>query len=171
MTPLPLSSARWKELRHAYGAAGDIPALLEQLQDLPEDAPDAEPWFTLWSSLAHQGDVYDASFAAVPHIVAVACSDPANAPASYFHFPAWVEICRAKNGLPVPPDLAESYMAALAKLPELIAAASHKPWDEEFLPVALAALAVAKGQPEIAEAALELSRDTARRFLDWFFSN
>src|SRR5215210_3660781 len=32
---LDLNSARWRELRHAYGAADDIPALIEQLKTDP----------------------------------------------------------------------------------------------------------------------------------------
>jgi hypothetical protein len=64
---------------------------------------DADPWEAIWSALAHQGDVYSASFAAVPHVVAALEQDPAQAGSSYFQFPAWVEICRVKNDLePLP---------------------------------------------------------------------
>lgn len=52
---LPLDSPRWSELTHAYGSASDTPALLRQLASLPRADGDAEPWFSLWSSLAHQG--------------------------------------------------------------------------------------------------------------------
>ncbi|HEX3912895.1 MAG TPA: hypothetical protein VHW71_05265 [Steroidobacteraceae bacterium] len=67
---LPLDSPQWAELSHAYGAAGDIPQLLKQLTNFRRATVDKEPWFSLWSALAHQGDVYSASFAAVPHVVA-----------------------------------------------------------------------------------------------------
>jgi hypothetical protein len=68
---LPLDSPRWSELKHAYGFASDVPGLLSQLVAFPAEATyQDEPWFTLWSSLYHQGDIYPASFAAVPHIVA-----------------------------------------------------------------------------------------------------
>jgi len=66
---LSLESPRWSELTHAYGCASDIPALLRQLMAVSDANADEEPWFTLWSALAHQGDVYSASFAAVPHVV------------------------------------------------------------------------------------------------------
>jgi len=52
---LSLDSDRWSELQHAYGDASNIPALLVQLIDLPSATGDAEPWFSLWSALAHQG--------------------------------------------------------------------------------------------------------------------
>jgi hypothetical protein len=85
---LSLDSSRWGELRHAYGPASDIPPLLQQLQSLPDSTGESEPWFTLWSSLAHQGDVHSASFAAVPHVVDALAAQPSAATATYFHFPA-----------------------------------------------------------------------------------
>jgi len=166
---LSLDDRRWLELRHAYGAAGDIPALLKQLEQLPSSGGDAEPWFTLWGSLAHQGDVYSASFAAVPHVVQALASAPAKADHSYFQFPAWVEICRSRNGVEIPEDLRAAYFDSLAQLPALVAQASSRPWDPNLLACALAAVAAAKGQPAVAEAALELTPEVAREFLQWFF--
>jgi hypothetical protein len=99
---LSLDSDRWAELQHAYGSAADIPALLVELRRLPGSGGEAEPWFTIWSALAHQGDVYSASFAAVPHVIAALAIDPPNADSAYFQFPAWVEICRVRNSAAVP---------------------------------------------------------------------
>lgn len=162
---LSLDDPRWSELQHAYGAATDIPSLLGQLSTLPSTKGDAEPWASLWSSLAHQGDVYSASFAAVPHVIAALETDPLNADWSYFGFPAWVECSRARGNVPIPNDLDLAYRRALSKLPKLVGEASKRPWDEEFLLQALAAIAVAKGQPAIAEAVMELNSETAERFL------
>jgi len=165
---LNLDSPVWSSLRHAYGAASDIPSLLRQLQKLPPSEEDEEPWFTLWSALAHQGDVFDASFAAVPHVVAALAQNPLGAHETYFQFPAWVEVCRSKNGIEVPEILAPSYFDALGRLPSLVAAASLRTWDAGFLACALSAIAAAKGQPEIAEAVLELtSAEAASDFLEW----
>lgn len=58
LNALPLDSARWATLEHAYGKASDLPAMLRQLDALPEAIGNEEPWFSLWSALAHQGDVY-----------------------------------------------------------------------------------------------------------------
>src|SRR4029434_3911202 len=121
---LELDSPRWSELRHAYGAASDIPDLLRQLDTLPAGDGTREPWFSLWSSLAHQGDVYSASFAAVPYVVKALQSAPACADFTYFQLPAWVEICRTKNSVAVPEDLAPAYFGALSQLPTLVAAAA-----------------------------------------------
>lgn len=158
---------RWSELQTAYGSAGNIPDLLRQLVSLPASLGKDEPWFSLWSSLAHQGDVYSASFAAVPHVVRVLSSAPDRADASFFQFPAWVEICRQKANTPVPDDLQHAYFAALAQLPSLVAAAADREWDGSLLACALAAIAAAKGFGTVAEAALELTPEVAPEFMAW----
>lgn len=164
---LSLDSPHWEELQHAYGSASDTPSLLRQLQSLPEAAGESEPWFTLWSSLAHQGDVYPATFAAVPHVVSAIASQPGKASSTYFQFPAWVEICRQHQGMSVPADLEPAYFAALSQLPALAAAAASRPWDGDMVACVLAAIAVVKGNATVAEAALELSPDGAASYLQW----
>jgi hypothetical protein len=165
---LALDSSRWSELQHAYGPATDIPQLLRQLATLPESEGQKEPWFSLWSALAHQGDVYSASFAAVPHIVSALSSAPQRASFVYFQFPAWVEICRQKAGISVPPDLDLAYRSALEQLPGLAAAAATREWNADFLACALAAIAAAKGSGDVAEAVMELSPEVSAEFLAWF---
>jgi hypothetical protein len=164
---LSLDSPRWSDLNHAYGPASDIPALLLQLDDLPESSGHDEPWFTLWSALTHQGDVYSASFAAVPHVVAALERSPTKASFVYFQFPAWVEICRDRNQISIPSDLQEDYTVALSKLPGLVAASSHRKWDTGFLVCALSAIAAAKGYPSVAEAIQELTPEMASEFMKW----
>jgi hypothetical protein len=164
---LSLDSPEWSRLSHAYGNASDIPKLLRQLETLPSSKGDAEPWFSLWSSLAHQGDVYFASFAAVPHVVAYLATAPDRADHSFFQFPAWVEVCRDNHRIEVPSELAPAYRDALAKLPQLVAAAANRAWDENLLSCALAAIAASKGFPVVAEAVLELNSEIARDFLKW----
>lgn len=168
---LSLSSPRWQELEHAYGSAGDIPALLEQLDSLPTDEGESEPWFPIWSSLAHQGDVYSASFAAVPHVIAALEKSPATAHESYFHFPAWVEICRAKQAIEVPTELQDAYFSSLGKLPHLVSSAAESTWNRGFLACALAAAAASKGQHAVAEAILEMAQEgIAEEFLEWQYN-
>ena len=165
---LSLSSPRWQELKHAYGSAEDIPALLEEIAQYPEDKDGVGAWFKLWSALAHQGDVYSASFAAVPHVIATLSKSPISAHESYFHFPSWVEICRSKQEVEVPADLHDAYFSSLACLPELATHASTRPLNLGFLSCVLAAVAVAKGHPTIAEAILEMGQEgTAEAFLKW----
>jgi hypothetical protein len=165
---LALESPRWSELQHAYGSASDIPALLRQLEKVPDGNGKEEPWFSLWSALAHQGDVYSASFAAVPHVIEALSKAPDRAGSAYFHFPAWVEVCRHRKGIAVPDDLEPAYTKALQKIPALVAAAATQEWSEDLLVCALAAIAAAKGYVSVAEATMELTPDVATEFMEWF---
>jgi len=168
---LSLDSLRWNELEHAYGRATDTPALLLRLRDFPKSEGQSEPWFSIWSSLAHQGDVHSASFAAVPHIVAALASDPIRCDSAYFQFPAWIEICRVKRNVPIPADLEQSYVEAIKSLPALAARWAEKPWSDSGLACVMCALAVAKGHIAIAEAALEFTDVNAAAALEWFFEH
>ena len=63
----------WGKFQHAYGDAADIPSLLANARSARAGGSYRdEPWFSLWSALCHQGDVYTASYAAVPELVAIA---------------------------------------------------------------------------------------------------
>jgi len=164
---LSLDSPRWRDPTHAYGSAADIPPPLRRLDALPPADADAEPWCSLWSALAHQADVHPASFTAVPHVVRAPATAPDRADVVYLQFPAWVDICRARRNITVPSDPRAAYEAALAALPGLVAAASGRACDDEFLACALAALAAAKGSSSVAAAALEPTPDVAEDVLAW----
>ncbi len=63
-----LEAVGWGRLRHAYGPADDVPALLCGL--LIRDAEPREDVFaTLFSTIWHQGTVYDSSVRAVPFLL------------------------------------------------------------------------------------------------------
>jgi len=167
---LPLDSARWDQLQHAYGDASDIPELLRQLETVPASKGEYEPWFSLWSALAHQNDVYTASFAAVPHVVRALATSPLTADASYFQFPVVVEAWRQENKVAIPEDLQVMYFAALGALPDLVAKASKREWSGDFLVCALSALAAAKGFGKVATAVMEMTPEVAEEFSEWFYS-
>jgi hypothetical protein len=158
---IALDDARWAQLTHAYGSAADIPARLRELPNTPgQRASGQEPWATLWSSLCHQGDVYSASYAAVPHVVATALSVDAALDFSFFLLPASVEVARVTGRGPEIPDfLAPAYHEALGRLPDAVAAHRHRPWDQDMTIATAAALAVAKGHHALAEAVMNLDDD------------
>jgi hypothetical protein len=63
-----LDAINWAELRHAYGSASDVPALLRALlSDDPQTAEQA--LYELHASIWHQGTVYEATSYAVPFLV------------------------------------------------------------------------------------------------------
>lgn len=63
-----LEDIRWRDLRHAYGAATDTPGLLQRVA---QGTVDDETWQALFSSLAHQGTVYSASAVVAPFLIAL----------------------------------------------------------------------------------------------------
>ena len=150
---LPLDSPEWSALRHAYELAADIPPLLRSVAaDVGSaDAADGTPWFDLWSALCHQGAVYPASFAAVPHVVEALAAHPARASFQFFLLPVTVEVARHQGDTPVPPPLEAAYFASLRRLPLVSAQALSRPWDNTLCRSILAALAVSKGHLETAE--------------------
>jgi hypothetical protein len=130
---LPLVSTRWAQLRHAYGAAADIPELLGRAP--AEVRPGSDPnstWFELWSALCHQGDAYSASYAATPHLVAMARTWSPHRLYEPILLVASIEQARLENrGPDVPPDLAEAYSDAVAEARRLAEAALPAAWDDD----------------------------------------
>jgi len=156
---LELDDPRWSSLKHAYGPASDTPDLLRLLSASPQPKAGykSEPWFTLWSSLCHQGDVYEASYAALPHVVDIACSSVGPLDFGFFQLPAAIEIARCNGKGPRLPDyLAEVYFLGVARLMESVAIHRNDPWDSDMLLSAICAQAVAKGHIRQAEAIMNL---------------
>jgi len=159
---LTLDDARWEKLEHAYGGAGNIPALLRALASstIPKLGFQEEPWFSLWSSLCHQGDVYTASYAAIPHIVRIASEADGPIDSSFFHLPAAVEVARQSGrGPDLPEGLANDYHCAIGQLLANVVKCQSENWDQSMVLAVAAAQAVAKGQFELAEALLNIDAD------------
>ncbi len=158
-TMLALDDPYWHELEHAYGSASNIPGLLQALAKSPgvKSAGTGEPWHSLWSSLCHQGTVYSASYAAVPHIVEIASNASWPIDFSFFALPTAIEIGRFnKTGSDVPSNLRSSYEEAVH---ELAACALHhraQEWDLDMTCSIASALAAAKGHHQLADALINL---------------
>lgn len=63
---LALSDSRWRELRGGYRVVYDASVALLRLEK------GENVWDELWQELHHQGDLGEASYAAVPHLVRIA---------------------------------------------------------------------------------------------------
>ena len=168
---LPLNDARWSTLSNAYGASSHIPRLLADAEKLPEDSGrDVEPYFSLWSALCHQGDVYAASYAALPHLVRIVEENPDKFRWTLLLLVHAIEVARSEGRGPIVPEgLSEPYKMALARLPAIaggLLTGDHL--NELELRVILAACASAKGFASIGEAISELTPAITVRFLeDW----
>ena len=166
---LSLDAPRWSELRTAYGDASTIPSLLRDLAAMPPYTDhSAEPYFSLWSALCHQCDVYTASYAAVPHVVAAMRTHPGGFHAALLQLVTCIEIARARGrGPAVPADLEAAYQSALRELVDLSHDVTRRPCDEGTFRAATAALAVAHGHVDIADALIEMEPDVLHDFTRW----
>ncbi|MGE0210072.1 MAG: hypothetical protein AB7S41_00070 [Parvibaculaceae bacterium] len=169
---LALEAPDWAGLEHAYGSAADIPDWLRQLEADPKPTADVEdePWFSLWSALCHQGDVYSGSYAAVPHIVRIAIDSRGPIDPSFFTLPASVEIARADGrGPPIPSALEKAYWSALHELHRAAMLHASDQWDEAMAQAVGSALAAAKGQHLLAQAFSNLDEEIISRLAagDW----
>ena len=154
----PTSGLPWHTLSHAYGSAGDVPALLDRARsDTRPSHISGSTWFDLWSALCHQGDVYSASYAAAPSLVEIADSR-AGSPHQFdpLHLIACIELARLEGrGPPLPRDLALPYETAITKASQLTVAALTQPWPADFREALEGGLAALKGDAVGARAILD----------------
>jgi hypothetical protein len=149
-----LASRLWKEYRHAYGPATDIPDLLRQARSSPPTRdPNAEPWFSLWSALCHQYDTYSGSVAALPHLIAIAEERAPGDRVDSLLLAGAIEAYRHRpNGPAIPSYLEATYRRALDRAAVLTMEALSLERDESFYSGLLAALAAFQGYPHLAAA-------------------
>jgi hypothetical protein len=105
------TDVRWEELEGGYRHAYDVRPALARLS-----AGDPRAWEELWEELHHQGDVGEASYAAVPGLVSI-CSDHRPADWNLYALSATIEQARhTGDNPPLPAWLAEDYALAWKRL-------------------------------------------------------
>jgi hypothetical protein len=145
---LELDDRAWSRLRTAYGPATEIPALLHALFS---PTVSDEIWEQVWSNLCHQSDVYTATYAALPHIVAAARGRPALEQASYLHFVAYAVACASRPNAPgLPGEFANDVAGALSEAAELaLQGLRARPIDRDAVKIFCAAVAAARGDVDL----------------------
>jgi len=145
---IALDSPRWKEIRHAYGPAGDIPGLLRAIDSDESDAKKGEScWQEVWSSLCHQYSIYPATYAAIPHMVAVAERGSLRNQLEILIFIGTVCAFGKLDSGPVPADFIEPFDTAMSKMKGISMrivrdAVDHDMLDRYPLPYLIQALLV-----------------------------
>lgn len=110
---MELDDPRWPVLVGGYGVFYDPRKALDILE---HGADTSAAWQELWNELYHQGDIGDASYAAVPHIVRIYAARQLSAADTYM-LVATIEEARHRGHNPHGPSaLLEEYDNALRQL-------------------------------------------------------
>ena len=158
--PLDPASPRWRELTQAYGAADDIPRLLQALAAVQDDVERTALWLGVWATLCPNGRVYTAAYAAVPHLLVITREQGTGERSAAIHVAAEVETSRHTPGAPpIPDDLVLGYATAIESLPAVVAELAAVPWSASMAQVMAAALLAGKRQPALARAILAIGDD------------
>jgi len=137
-----LDDNRWQNLEVGYRIRFDPRPLLLKLQ-ANNDTKAA--WHELWEELHHQGDVGEASYAAVPHLVRIYREQSGD----YWNTYAIVAIIELARGIGKNPDvpkwLEEDYFRAIRELAEVGAVEILRATDPDEIRAILSILAIAGG--------------------------
>ena len=139
---ISLEDARWLNMNGGYRTTLDPRPLLKRLET---DNDTSEVWQELWEELHHQGDVGDASFAAVPFLIE-----------SYrkrrvldwntYAIVAIIELARNEGKNPdVPEWIADDYFKAIGNLAEIGAKEVLQAETAEDVRAILSVIAINKG--------------------------
>ena len=151
-----LDDERWPQLRGGYRMPTDVRPLLRQLESGKD--PDAA-WAALWEELHHQGDVGEASYAAVPHLVRIH-RQRGRADWNTYAIVATIELARGRHGNPeLPSWLKGEYDRALGELAEIGLLELPRAEGEELPRCILAVLALWKGARTYGRLLADFSED------------
>jgi hypothetical protein len=153
---LSLDDSRWNNLSGGYRMKCDPRPLLTRL----ENGQDAEEtWHELWDDLHHQGDVGEASYAAVPHLVRIYRNHVAPDWNTYA-IVAIIELARDKGNNPsVPKWFEEDYFSAIQELAKMGATEVLSTKDPEAVRAILGIMSIAKGLRTHGKFLVEFSED------------
>ena len=151
-----LDDIRWTEMNGGYRVPYDARTALRKLE---AGSADSEAWDELWQELHHQGDVGEASYAAVPHLVRIHRQKGA-LEWNTFAMVAAIELARNSEGNPrVPAWLEIEYEASVAELAQLGLAELPNVDNKETVRGILAVVALWKGARTYGRLLMEFSED------------
>jgi hypothetical protein len=139
---LSFEDERWNDLTGGYRVPLDPRSLLRRLDDGKETAA---VWRELWEELHHQGDVGDASYGAVPHIVRIH-RKRGIVDWNTYAIVAVIESARTNPRNPkIPEWLEKDYLSSIQELAETGVAEISRTNDPQAIRAILGIIAIAKG--------------------------
>jgi hypothetical protein len=139
---LSFDDNRWDKLSAGYRTQFDPRAALSKLESniRSEDA-----WNELWEGLHHQGDVGEASYAAVPHIVRIYHQRRGDHWRT-FGLVTLIELARGRGTNPeIPNWLKQDYFQAIQNLAKIASTEVMREDDTYAVRAMLCVVAIAKG--------------------------
>lgn len=148
-----LNDPRWQQLKGGYRIVYDASVSLKAME-----AGNAV-WDELRQELHHQGDVDEASYAAVPHLVRIASASQTS-DWNLYALVGIIEIVRHRVSNPAVPDwLLSEYETAWTRLEELALRDLASCCDPLLIRNALGVVAISKGERKLG--ALLMNLDTS----------
>jgi hypothetical protein len=139
---LGFDDERWDHLTGGYKTPFDPRPSLRKLETQRNTAA---AWEDLWEELHHQGDVGDASYAAVPELVRIHRNGSA-ADWNLYGIVAIIELARTEPQNPEVPDwLRDDYFRSLQELAQMGTKAILSADESEAKRAILSIIAIAKG--------------------------
>lgn len=134
--------ARWSNMTGGYKMPFDPRPLLKRLET---DSDTTEVWHDLWDELHHQGDIGEASFAAVPFLVR-SYRERGVLNWNTYAIVAIIELARKEGNNPdVPQWIEDDYFQAIRELAEIGAAEVLQAETAEDVRAILSIIAIEKG--------------------------
>jgi hypothetical protein len=139
---LPYDDDRWNKIHGGYKTLYNPTNALKKLES---GSDIASAWNELWEELHHQGDIGEASYAVVPHLVRIQ-KEHSSLGWRFYSLVSIIEIERHRKSNPPLPDWIESsYMQAWTQLLDLSLNDLKHAEDPLFIQSAIGVLAIAKG--------------------------
>jgi hypothetical protein len=139
---ISLEDARWSNMTGGYKMPFDPRPLLKRLET---DSDTSEVWHELWDELHHQGDVGEASFAAVPFLVR-SYRKRGVLDWNTYAIVAIIELARKEGKNPdVPRWIEDDYLQAIRELAEIGATEVLQAEAAEDVRAILSIIAIEKG--------------------------
>jgi hypothetical protein len=161
---ISMDDPRWDDLEGGYRVIYDPRPALRILGESPDDS---DAWAALWEELHHQGDVGEASYAAVPYLAAL---QPRVSRDNWqvYSLVALIEGRRGEGGNPpLPGWLERGYARALAELGGQASADVKASADPLVQRSALGLFALSCGLRRWGQLISEMSEDEVFEALGW----
>jgi len=153
---LSLDDNRWNNLTGGYRTKFDPRPLFAELES---EQNRKTAWHELWENLHHQGDVGEASYASVPHLVRIHRKSGI-VDWNTYAIVAIIELARGEGNNPeVPKWLEEGYLRAIRELAEIGAVEIWRIEEPESVSSILSIIAIAKGLRTHGRFLVEYSED------------